>query len=36
MKDDIVLQSIGLKMSYGQGEKIIQVLDGVDLEVCRG
>ena len=36
MADDIVLQSIGLKKSYGQGEKVIQVLDGIDLEICAG
>lgn len=36
MKDDIVLQATGLKKSYGQGDKMIRVLDGIDLEVYRG
>ena len=36
MKDDIVLQATRLKKSYGQGDKTIQVLDGINLEICRG
>ena len=36
MKDEIVLQARGLKKFYGQGDKTIRVLDGVDLEVVRG
>ena len=36
MKDDIVLAATGLKKSYGQGDKMIRVLDGIDLEICRG
>jgi len=36
MEDDIVLQAVGLKKSYGQGDKTIRVLDGIDLKVCRG
>lgn len=36
MKDDIVLQATGLKKSYDQGDKTIRVLDGIDLEICRG
>ena len=36
MKDEIVLQARGLKKFYGQGDKTIRVLDGVDLEVMGG
>jgi lipoprotein-releasing system ATP-binding protein len=36
MKNDVVLQATGLTKSYGQGESAILVLDGIDLEICRG
>jgi lipoprotein-releasing system ATP-binding protein len=36
MKDDVVLQATGLKKSFGQGDGMIRVLDGIDLTISRG
>ena len=36
MKDNIILQTRGLKKYYGKGETLVKALDGRDLDIERG
>ena len=36
MKDNIILQTRGLKKYYGKGETLVKALDGIDLDIERG
>ena len=36
MRDNIILQTRGLKKYYGKGETLVKVLDGIDLDIERG
>ena len=36
MKDNIILQTRGLKKYYGKGETLVKALDGIDLDIKRG
>ena len=36
MKDNIILQTRGLKKYYGKGETLVKALDGIDLGIERG
>ena len=36
MRDNIILQTRGLKKYYGKGETLVKALDGIDLDIERG
>ena len=36
MRDNIILQTRGLKKYYGKGETLVKALDGIDLDIKRG
>ncbi len=36
MKDEVVLQAIGIEKSFCQGDRTIKVLEGIDLKISRG
>ncbi len=35
MKDNIILQTRGLKKYYGKGETLVKALDGIDLDIRK-